>query len=93
MGRIAVAAGIALCSAIVQAQNDTSTCLHLIDCYLEYRATQQLLGEFRARQVMEFWATDHYTWVYKTVLERAREIGNVVAKHKLIPPDRPPDVI
>jgi hypothetical protein len=29
-----------------------------------------LLGELKARQVMDFWATDHYTWIYKTVVNR-----------------------
>ena len=52
--------------------------------YLEWRAVQQLLGELKARQVMEFWATDHYTWVYRTVLDRPREIGAIVAKHQLM---------
>jgi hypothetical protein len=35
---------------------------------------------------MEFWATDHYTWVYRTVLERPRDIAAVMAKHKLLTP-------
>jgi hypothetical protein len=59
--------------------------LHLLVCYLEYRAGRELLGELRAKQVMDFWTTDHYTWIYKTVLESARDIGNIMAKHKLIP--------
>jgi hypothetical protein len=71
------------------AQDENSTYLHLLDCYLEYRADQQLLGELKARQVMDFWATDHYTWVYKTVLERPRDIATVLAKHKLIPAAAP----
>jgi hypothetical protein len=29
------------------AQDENSTYLHLLDCYLEYRAVQQLLGELR----------------------------------------------
>jgi hypothetical protein len=67
------------------AQDEHSTYLHLLVCYLEWHAIQQLLGELRARQVMEFWATDHYTWVYKTVLDRERDIGSVLAKYKLLP--------
>jgi len=70
------------------ASDEESTYLHLIVIYLEYRADRELLGELKARQVMEFWATDHYTWIYKTVLERARDIGNVAFKHKLVPPVR-----
>jgi len=68
------------------AQDEGSTYLHLLDCYLEYHAVQRLLGELKARQVMEFWATDHYTWIYRTVLDRSRDIGAVMAKHKLLSP-------
>ncbi|HKB13247.1 MAG TPA: hypothetical protein VKD69_21430 [Vicinamibacterales bacterium] len=68
------------------AQDENSTYLHLLDCYLEYRAVQQLLGELKTRQVMEFWATDHYTWVYRTVLERPGDIAAVMTKHKLLAP-------
>jgi len=67
------------------ANGEQSTYLHLIVCYLEYQADKQLLGELKAQQVMEFWATDHYTWVYKTVLERERDLADVLAKHKLLP--------
>jgi hypothetical protein len=67
------------------AQDEQSTYLHLLVCYLEYRADQQLLGELKTRQVMEFWATDHYTWVYRTVLERTRDIAAILTKDKLIP--------
>jgi hypothetical protein len=67
------------------AQDERSTYLHLIVCLLEYDADKELLGELKARQVMDFWATDHYTWVYKTVLERPRDIGGVLSKHKLRP--------
>src|SRR5262249_41281437 len=68
------------------AQDENSTYLHLLDCYLEYRAVQQLLGELKTRQVMEFWATDHYTWVYRTVLERPGDIAAIMTKHKLLAP-------
>lgn len=61
---------------------------HLLVVYLEFRADRELLGELKARQVMDFWATDHYTWIYKTVLERTRDIGNIAFKYKLIPAPR-----
>jgi hypothetical protein len=70
------------------ARDEESTYLHLIVVYLEYRAAREILGELKARQVMEFWARDHYTWIYKTVLERPRDIGNIVFKHKLVPAGR-----
>lgn len=61
-----------------------STYLHLIVCYLEHQANLRILGELRAKQVLDFWATDHYTWIYQTVAERGRDIGAVVRNHKLI---------
>jgi len=69
------------------ARSEESTYLHLFVCYLEYRAGRDLMGELRAKQVMEFWSTDHYTWIYKTVLERPRDIGGILLKHKLMKPD------
>ena len=50
------------------AANENSTYLHLVVVYLEYRGIQEVLGGRKARQVMEFWSNDHYTWIYKTVL-------------------------
>ncbi|HEX5708962.1 MAG TPA: hypothetical protein VFX96_16800 [Pyrinomonadaceae bacterium] len=70
------------------ARDEESTYKHILVCYLEYQAIKTLLGELRARQVMDFWATDHYTWVYKTVLEREREIGALMRRHKMIPVTR-----
>ena len=67
------------------ARDENSTYQHIAVCYLEYRATRELLGELRAKQVIQFWTTDHYTWVYKTVMERTRDIGQVMFKYKLIP--------
>ena len=67
------------------AADENSTYLHLVVCYLEHQAVRRILGELKAKQVMEFWAADHYTWVYRTVLERSRDIGDVIRNHKLIP--------
>ena len=58
---------------------------HLIVVYLEYRADQRILGELRARSVMDFWAADHYTWIYKEVLNHPQKIGKVLKEHGLIP--------
>lgn len=66
------------------ASGERSTYLHLMVCDLEYVADQQLLGELKARQVMDFWATDHYTWIYATVLTHRREIEKVMSAHKLM---------
>ncbi len=70
------------------ARDEYSTYLHLLVCYLEQQAVQQVLGELKTRQVMEFWATDHYTWVYQTVISRSRDIGQIMRDRKLTPADQ-----
>lgn len=67
------------------AQNEESTYVHLIVCYLEYRADRELLGELKALQVMQFWANDHYRWIYRTVLGDTPKIGQLIFQHKLVP--------
>jgi hypothetical protein len=51
---------------------------HLIIIYIEYRADQRLMGELRARAVMEFLAHDHYRWLYREVLRDPEKVGRVV---------------
>jgi len=67
------------------ARDEYSTYLHLLVCYLEQQADLRVLGELRTKQVMDFWATDHYTWVYQTVISRSRELGQIMRDRKLIP--------
>jgi len=40
------------------AGDEESTYLHLLVNYLEYRADSELLGELRAKQVMDFWSSE-----------------------------------
>lgn len=68
------------------ARDPQSTYLHLLVCSLEYMAVRELLGELRTKQVMEFWSGDHYNWIYKTVLERNRDIAKILFKYNLTPP-------
>jgi hypothetical protein len=42
---------------------------HLAVIMLEWRGLEELIGAERARAVLEFKSTDHYTVLYKTVLE------------------------
>ena len=65
------------------ADDEESTHLHLIDCYLEMQADRQLLGLDRAAAVMNFWAGDHYRWVYKTVMDDEKSIAGVVTRANL----------
>ena len=66
-------------------RDEESTHKHILVCYLEYQALKELVGELKAKEVMNFWATDHYTWIYRTVLERERELGALLRKHRLAP--------
>ena len=56
---------------------------HLIIIYIEYRADQRLMGELRARAVMEFLAHDHYRWLYRELLRDPEKVGRVVKAHSL----------
>jgi hypothetical protein len=67
------------------ARDEQSTYLHLLVCYLEQQADRQIVGELRAKQVMDFWSGDHYTWVYQTVIARGQEIAQIMRNRKLIP--------
>jgi hypothetical protein len=67
------------------ARDESSTYLHLMVCYLEQQADVRLLGELKTRQVIEFWASDHYTWVYQTILSRGGDVAKVLLDRKLMP--------
>jgi hypothetical protein len=65
------------------ANDEESTYLHLIDCYLEMEADRDLLGQSRAAAVMNFWAGDHYRWVYRTVIDDESTIRKVIETRHL----------
>lgn len=67
-----------------------STWDHLIVCYWEIRAAEELLGELRGFQIAQFWTHDHYMWIYRKVLEEGYKIGPLVHKHGLVPDAREP---
>ncbi len=69
------------------AKDEDSTYLHLIVNYLELLLLRRVLGADKARRVIEHWSTDHYCWVYRTVLDCEDGIGSVVARRGLLPPD------
>lgn len=66
----------------------TSTYLHLLVCRLEQQADEELLGKARTDKVMQFWATDHYTWVYHTVLQDGSQVDAILQDHGLGHPSR-----
>jgi len=72
------------------ASDHDSSYEHLCVNAFEYEALRRLVGELTARQVVEFWATDHYRVIYRTVLDHRRDILAVMKQHGLEPPASPP---
>jgi hypothetical protein len=68
----------------IGARDERSTYLHLIINSLEHQALEELLGVEAAREVIEHWSTDHYTWVYRQVLDNGSAIRAVLARHGLV---------
>ena len=58
---------------------------HLIVIYLEDQANRQLLGLQGARQVMQYWARDHYTALVDIVVRDNASIAAIVKRHGLLP--------
>jgi len=65
--------------------DEESSYLHIIVCYEEWQKMKSLVGEERAREVMEFWAGDHYRAIYKLVMANEEAVGAVVSRHGLRP--------
>ena len=63
------------------ARNELSTYLHLIVNYLEYEAMKELVGESKARKIME--RKRYYKWIYKTVLKDGASVREIVERNDL----------
>jgi hypothetical protein len=64
-----------------------STYLHLLVCRLEEQADLAVMGEQRTADAMQFWAGDHYRWVYRTVLQDRAKIDAILHLHHIADPD------
>ena len=62
-----------------------STYEHLLVTYLERSLLIQVAGGDATSDVMAFWVKDHYRWIYRTMLDHNKEIGAIVARHRLAP--------
>jgi hypothetical protein len=62
-----------------------SSYFHFMICYLEWKSLAELVGADRARQAMDFWARDHYTEIYATVLRDGDFIRELVERYRLLP--------
>jgi hypothetical protein len=67
------------------ADSRQSTYEHLLLTYLERDLLVRVVGDAEASSAMNFWAADHYRWIYRTMLEGTKEIGTIVARYKLQP--------
>jgi hypothetical protein len=65
------------------ADSPQSSLEHLVVIAAEWRALRKLVGELQARQVMEFWATDHYRKLYRLLLEDDGPVREVLQRHGL----------
>ena len=65
-----------------------STYLHLIICFLEYKALGFYIGEKDSKKIInEFKNKDKiYPWVYTQVLNKEKTINWAVKKNKILPP-------
>jgi hypothetical protein len=66
------------------ARDEYSSYLHMVVCFLELDAIRQLLSEARYNKVVKFWQEDHYTWIYKLVVEHDNEIATLIKQHELL---------
>lgn len=61
------------------ADNEQSTYRHLIVCRLEYLALTELLGEDKAKEIVQ--KNPNYTWVRRTILESGSTIDSIINKY------------
>lgn len=64
-----------------------STYLHLIICWLEFKATTKLIGENEAKKVILSYIHEAqiYAWIYEQVLDNQNGIEKILRKWNLIP--------
>jgi hypothetical protein len=60
------------------AADEESSYLHVIVCYAEWQKMKSLVGAEPARQIMLFWAGDHYRAIYRLVLDNEAAIADIV---------------
>ncbi|MEO8096420.1 MAG: hypothetical protein ABI811_01875 [Acidobacteriota bacterium] len=56
---------------------------HLAVLTLEWQGLEELVGPERARAVLEFKSTDHYTELYKTVLKNRPALEEILNRYRL----------
>jgi len=64
---------------------EQGTYIHILTNYLEYHCLAEVIGKEAAKKHIEFMCTQHYTWIYKTVLDDYEKLREVALQCKLHP--------
>lgn len=67
------------------AQDEFSSFVHYIVCYLEWRAVLELVGLAEAQRIFTFWRGDHYRSIYASVMDDTAAIGAIVEQRIGLP--------
>ncbi len=65
------------------AESEQSSYVHLVVIFLELEGATRALGTLRAKRVFDFWETDHYRALYRTVREHHDVVARVVRQNGL----------
>ena len=63
--------------------DERDTYIHLAVIMLEWQGMEDLFGAERARKVMDFKKTDHYTAIYPSVLEHRDELQKILHRYSI----------
>ncbi len=66
------------------AKDEFSTYLHMIIKFLEVKALNELLVKEEVDTVIDFLINDHYTWIYKTVLNDFNSLEHLLGKYEIL---------
>jgi len=69
--------------------DDWSNLLHIEVNYLEYRGLTELFGSEAARQGIV--RKEYYKKIYELILRETEKVGEMIAHHGLLLPERPPE--
>lgn len=61
--------------------DEMDTYIHLAVITLEWQGLEELVGAERARKVLDFKKTDHYTAIYTAVLDNCEALEKVLKRH------------
>ena len=62
------------------AEDEFSSHLHYMICYLEWRALHAVVGANEAQRIFTFWRGDHYRDIYAAVMDDTEAIGEIVER-------------